>query len=448
MPTVSNDLDTCLRLLRDSGTVLWTRAELLQHYNDAYRQLLAQSHGVRQFTVLPMPPRHAYTLCYPWERRYLQGGTGRQWLFTPQNGGKQCTYLWEIEQAAGFESTNQYTAVTHGWELAYASGAVDQDYRFALPKNHERIKGIWFDHKYLTPLNTREMDTLETAWNRSQGEPWFTIPGMGDTRSVEVYQIRAEYTADYALLNAAFYGLPRTLSGARDWNATTSQQENGFAYTTQGESLHIQWRSHRVLSGFGLRITSDPTPNPGGQYQSIHVWERERHEGATSLSDSTTIGTYWWEADYGATNTREYSTGILREITSPDRQYLPVNTWEAPFGLIRDFRSSVQNLLLHEAIVPDVPTLAEEDTPAMIPAPLQKYLRYYVLYCAFNRQGEGYRPDLAGHWLKRWERGPQLLRKLGDCTWADTTHQRQPAGKSRHMVWDAPLPAEYGRVRV
>lgn len=446
MPLVSTDLDTVQTFLRDDGT-LWDRTELLRWYSTGYRRLLAESHGVRQLTVLPVPPRHAYNYCYLWERRYLQDAPVRQFVYPSAPERYWCTSLWELEQTGGVEVTGQSSGVTSLWEIAFAHESINTPYRFTLPRHHERIAGLWYDHKPLEPIAVRELDPLETGWTHQQGEPLWWTPGTGETRSVEVYEIAATYQADYAAEQWDQYGAIRTFTGERSYTVFGTVLENGYAYTAQGDSLAIQLEVAFPLSGFGQRITSALTST----YQVTQVWEQEQLTDAASLTAGTTIGTYWWEADHGATNFTEYPTGLIREMTSPDRQYLPSPDWELPLGGIRDLHSSAGNLLLWEVVLPDVPDLTEDDTPVMIPAPLQKYLRYYTLYCAFARQGEGYRPDLAMHWKQRWERGPKLLRKLGDITFADQRHHRQTTrslGRPQRVSPYAPFPSQYGRVRV
>jgi hypothetical protein len=111
-------------------------------------------------------------------------------------------------------------------------------------------------------------------------------------------------------------------------------------------------------------------------------------------------------------------------VESPDRQYWPQEAWQAPWGTVRAWASSTGNLLLWHVLLPDA-TLLASDTPAMVPSPLQKYLRYYVLSRAFGRQGEGFDGSLAAHWEHRWLRGIRLLRRLGDSAQADRAYQRR-----------------------
>jgi hypothetical protein len=132
--------------------------------------------------------------------------------------------------------------------------------------------------------------------------------------------------------------------------------------------------------------------------------------------------------------------GTLRRLDSPDRQYWPRSAWEAPLGTQRDWRSSVQALLVWEVIVPDsVPELVEASTPVLLPAELRKYLRWAVLAEAYSRPGEGTNPQLAQLYLARWERGVRLLKSLGTISGRDALMQRQPSG-TRHVTRRPRLP--------
>ena len=419
MATVGAILDRAQAFLRDRGRI-WPRTELLRWLNDAYRQLLAQSQATRQFTVLLLPPRHTFALTYPWERRYTWQGTWRQWTLSGVTGSRQFTTAWEAEAAEGITPSQDYTAVTQLWEIAYASGQQNAPYRLALPRNHERLAGIWWDHKHLEPVSVRELDALEDSWHREQGEPWWWTPGLGESRSLEIYEIREQYEDGYTFVDWERLGMPRSLEGERTYEPEGVTATPGFTYTTQADAAFWEAGGSAVLSAPGQRLPQD-TIGP-------------------------TIGTAAWEAAYGATNFDAYALGLIRQAISPDRQYLPQASWEAPLGLQRDWRTSDQAGLLWEVIIPDVPDLTEEDTPVMVPLPMAKYLRYYVLATAYNRQGEGYRPDLSQHWQLRWQRGIHFLRRLGNTPHADVTYARQPASRIRRTVPLPQLPPEFPRV--
>lgn len=446
MSTCAAILDDAQRFLRDAGR-LWARAELLRWLLDGYRKLLAQSQSVRQFTVLPLPPRHTVSHTFLWEKDYTLNGTSRLVGLRGPTGHGVYTSAWEIEAVEHVASPAvSFPMVTQLWELAFIEGQQDAPYRVALPRSHERICGVWWDHKRLSPVSVRELDELEDSWQREAGEPWWWVPGFGEFASFEIYEIRDAYHDTYARNGELLLGMPRALSPG-DRTYTTEARGNtvdfvpAFTYTHQGEADFYQSGASPLGREAGQRITAGPTP--GGWFTTF-PWEAELEAGEDSFTTAEIIGTAAWEKDYGATNFGAYSLGMIRRWSSPERQYLPQKSWEPPLGIVRDIRSSANALLVWEAIVEQA-SLTEEETPSMLPAPLHKYLRYYVLSMAYNRQGEGYEPALAEHWRLRWERGLALLRRMHNTTWADSQYQREPSVRGTRRIPVPQMPPEFAR---
>ena len=112
---------------------------------------------------------------------------------------------------------------------------------------------------------------------------------------------------------------------------------------------------------------------------------------------------------------------------------------------MRSITSSEGNLLVHQVVIPQR-ALAESETPAMIPPQLQKYLRYFVWWQCFDREGEGYEPHLAEHWRQRFARGIVVMRQLGRVLRLDEHFAREPASPFRRRVPRPQLPSEFPRV--
>ena len=449
MPTVGEDLDICQRLLRDRGTV-WTRDELLTYYQAAYYRLCIDTKAIRRLNVLEIPPRYTVTHTYAWERRYALGGTALQ-IGLESPSLRTCTYPWEVEQEGGVTGASYTARVTQLWEIAYTEETADQPYRFALPREHDRIMGMWWDHKRIEAISTRELDDLQDEWQMQQGEPWFWATGFGNQNTFELYEIRASDDVGYEFQGRSDgLGIARRFEGSRTYDAApdipdapeSTQTNQGHAYTTQGDAAFLQATGARTLKGMGFRITYEPING----YQAMYVWEKEMLEGATTFtSDVASVITYTWEWNYVGTD-KIPTLGHVRHATSPDRQYLPVTEQSAPYGIARDWRTSAEGLLIWEVVAPQNDTgLAEDSVPELIPWQLQKYLRYYTLGMAFNRQGEGYRPDLAQHWMARWERGMQVLRRMADATWQDRRMSRLPASRGNRHVPMPQLPSDFQR---
>lgn len=93
-------------------------------------------------------------------------------------------------------------------------------------------------------------------------------------------------------------------------------------------------------------------------------------------------------------------------------------------GIARSFRSSVDSITALCSIVPQR-NLTLTSTPTLIPAPMLKYVRYYVLARAFSRSGEGQNFPMAGHLNMRFRQGIAFFSTLKQLTKSDLSLQRE-----------------------
>lgn len=433
--TVKTDLDWAQSRLHDAGAI-WPRAELLRHFNDGYREFLALSHAVRRMRLLDLPGRHTYSVTYEWEDRHTSG-TVRKPSRTLLAGWAQGSTLWEAEHLAGVTPSAALKGFTQEWERAHLAGDTDRHYRFSFPKNHERIYRLMWDDRVLLPISVRELDESDVAWQARVGEPQWWTTGTGRVTSVEVYAIVTDYGQAYALYESD-HGLPRQVSGLRTWAVSVVKPPVvGYASTTSGD-----FTGRLLLDGPGVRITTAAVDTSEGF--GTQKWEAEFLDGKTTFTAGVTVGTYAWESEYGAAAIT-LALGTIRSVVSEDRQYLGVSSdpsVESMLGRVLDWRSSDDALLVVEIIVPDT-ALAETDVPALIPAPMGKYLRYYVLARAFGRAGEGHSTILADHFLRRFLRGVAVMRRLADVAHKDRVYQREEVAPSSRRVARVDLPSEF-----
>lgn len=440
MGTVAADLDLIQKKLHDGGT-LWPRAELLRWYNDAYKQLVVQSGAVTRLLILDVPGRQAFSFTYSWEDRHAPG-TSWQAFFSI--AGYVCTTLWEAEQHGYISSpTDSLEGITYQWERAY-SGEVDQHYQFGLPKNHDRIKRLAYDDHLLLPIETRELDHENDRWMKTVGRPDWWTTGIGQIDSIEIYEIVTDYIENYILLEYE-RGTPRGISGSRTWTTKVQQRiGNNYAYTHSGDANHLNSRGG-YFTGFGWRFTYDSDDTT---YFTTQIWEKEILDGETTLSAGKTAVTYSWETEQAGLAEIDFSLGVIRRIDSPDRQYVPVADESGQYGVngcLREWKSSENSLLFHQLIVPTV-DLTENDTPGLIPGPLQKYLRYYALSRAFGRAGEGQNQAIGAMYDLRFQRGITFFNRLGNIAFKDLVYVRQDIDSRRHRPPRVRFPSEYERI--
>ena len=416
METCEAILDKCQEFLHDEEAI-WTRAELLRWLNDGYRVLVADSRSVKRFFIFDVPPRVTFAGSFEWEDRHGPG-TWRKFTKSALSGSVECTFQWEVEFLEGLTPTNSNNAVTYLWELAYIGSDIDNHYRFALPRSNDRIHRVAFDDKKLLSGSVKEIDLQNTPWWQDGSEPAFWLRGLGRENTFEVYEIETTYNQQYAISDEPF-GLPRGFSGSRSYEVESTTLNNDYAYTNAEDS-------GAYSPGLGWRFTQEATDTD--KTNCVFGWEKEMLEGETTFTDSETVSTYAWEAEEFAGQDQIYfGVGALRHILSPDRQYLPqpYDTGELEVvGAARDFKSSVDSISVLESIV-HTRELQEDDSPALIPEKMFKYLRYYVLAMAFMREGEGQRADLAGIYLGRFKRGALLMTVFTKLTSGDRSYQRE-----------------------
>ena len=407
-------------------------------------ELCDRSSAVSRFWITEIPPRYTHSISYPWEDNRTQLGTF--WPFLAQSYDKEfwASYRWEIEFFEGLSTTNSVACISQQWERAY-SGAVQQHYTVALPRNHDRIKRVAYDDRRLWATSMKELDRPGNEWSQDGGRIDFYLMGAGRARSIELYQIQTAYNQEYALIDSD-HGIPRQFTGARTYATEDGVMNSGYAYMSDGDVANLITVQ---LVRLGHRITQETTSS-ATKYFTTQPWEKEHLEGETDLTEGSSINSYGWEADFDSDATfYTYAIGNIRGIASPDRQYLvsQYNLME-PLGGIREFKSSVNSLLVQEVVVPAI-ELEEEDTPDFLPPQLFKYLRDFTLSRAFARVGEGHRGDLADHYMRRFSRGVRTFKVLQDAAHKAREWQRDRTTRARgRRPPRVRLPSNFPRVHI
>jgi hypothetical protein len=457
MSTVEQELDLIQERLHDNG-VLWPREELLRWFNDGYGAILAGSNATRRWNIHDIPPRTAWAVSFEWEARHAPG-TFRKFTKTSLAGQRLCTYEWEIESNEGATPTNSNFCVTQLWEMEHA-GVIDDHYRFFLPASHERILRVAWNDKRMFGTSAQELDLMEGRWWQEEGEPTYWLRGQDRDKSFEAYQIETSYHQSY--FQTDVWGLPRLfessefdallLEGDRSYSTVASTYQNAFAYTNPEDA-------GTYIDGLGWRFTYET--NPVFPINTTFLWEWTLMEaaygvesygetpygGSATDTDAGTAYTHSWESEHlDGEELPTFALGMLRAISSPDRQYLPqaYDTGELPlFGSAREFKSSRNNISILETIV-HTRDLEEDDTPGLIPEKMQKYLRFYVWGMAFGREGEGQNPIIAKHYMDRFQQGTDIMKMLANITNLDREYSRgESPVLNRRMPGHPRLPSHY-----
>lgn len=435
---VEKILDDAESFLHDPDNKVWPRAELLRIANDGYRQLIAEALPTVRIYQYDVPARDTGAGTQEWEDEFVAGNFRR--FTTPiQNLHWQGTYRWESEFLAGsITPTNSYDCVTHDWERTLVSDNIDTHFRFVFARTHERPRYAFWQDKRLGSRSVSELDLRDQRWWIESGEPLIYLNGVGRELSFEIFEVESTYYQSHFLQEASA-GLPRlwTSDASREYQITSGRSTWDYAYSSGQDYLSV--------SGLGFRFTGYDTTN--ARYYTFS-WETDLT--TTTDADSAYTFTHDWEWEFvSASDVTLLGCGTLRGLESADRQYVPM-AYDAGLqlqGSARDFHSSDGSISIYEHTVPGR-ALLENDTPALIPTPLHKFITFYVIATAFSQPGEGYRPDLAQHWFALYQIGVGILAALATPSFAESNLAR---GQVREVRAPTPptvrLPATYPRIR-
>jgi len=468
--TVQDDLTKIQDRLHDNGAI-WPQAELLRLYNDGYRRFLQTSGAIKDHACFDVPPRNTYTYCYEWEFTHVQDG-GWMCMLGARTGRWRCTTRWEAQQAEhvgelltdAITTSGQSMGITQQWERFIAGGDVDRNYDLVFPANQNNPSRVRFNNTIMLPISTLELDQVHIHWPSFVGQPYWWTAGFGRVQTIEIYRIQTDYTQAYQLIYPQYYeqrGMPRNWSGVRTYTQDLSlvSAVNTIGYTTSADAqvLNTVRPKAEASIGMGARITFYQATDAAMSF-CLQDWEADTLNLITVMRVGGTIGCYQWESQLtvavGSNTTLgadglAFAVGMPRQISSPDRQYLPVMRGSGVYlvtGTIRDWGSSDGNFFVTFTAI-NQSDLGVNDAPDLLPAQLSKYLRYYTLSQAYGRQGEGYRQDLSYHWHERYVRGHKFFRKLADVAYADRIYVREEVGVTEmRRVPLVQLPPQFERI--
>ena len=433
MSTVTTILDECEQRLHDPSNKIWSRAELLGYLNEAQRELSVQSNLLASLAAYDSPGRWGYAASQPWEVEQVR--PARAWLpfLRGPDAKSRSTGQWEIEFIDGRTPTTSVAGITQPWEIAHQ--ATDRPLPFPAPHGHLRtIKASW-DLRRIGGTTTKDLDDLEYDWWTDTGLPqWVWADTLG-SRQFGIFPLHAGYNQSFALGGTIPNGSPREYSGDRTYGFSSIDPclrlFNG--HTCSGDELHAispSWRFTRKASDSS---TSFPT----------HIWEEEIVEGSLTFSASETIGSFGWEDEHGAQNVPDcFILGIPRTFSG--RDYMAD---DPAYGTPRSWQSTDGQLgLWHSTIPADV--VEETDSPNEIHPRLHKYLRSYICWKAFDRQGPGRNPKLAAFYRIHFNVGLKVFRMVAQAFMREIEFRRETFATVDRRPPRVTLPPEFPRVLV
>ncbi len=414
--TVSALIDDVTKRLGDQA-VYASRDEIRDWLVDGYSRMVSDAQTPCQLETQDVPPRFEYAVTYEWEKQYIRG-TSRKFTYTHFSGRYECTSLAEASGHAGQTVGSWQANVTHLPELAHISGGTDSPYVFSIPRRQDLL-GVWYDGDVLLPATGRQFEGGDNWWDNSGLPTLFTSDYSHNT--FDLYRVVTSNNAAY--VEDRSIGIPRAISGSRTYSVD-SDQIWGWSYTSAP--------GHTVsFSGVGRKVSGTLTAEGHWDVSGAYTHPHERvHAERLGLTSGAFI---------------TLGLGAIRSIISPDRQYHNSASWQR-HGTIRSWGSSVDNLLIYSAIIPER-NISEGDSLFLVPPGLEKYCVFYALSVIHGREGELHDPYMAEHYRLRYGRGVALLAKIRNVAHRDVEYARG-AGFQGRRVQIPQLPDNYPRLRL
>lgn len=385
----------------------------------------------------------------PWERSY-SGDTDKSFRFVlPRESEKQARVSWNnrylppvaVKQLDALRSWHRLMGRPIVWTAGKGRNRTFEIYEimtdytqaWELDNGNYGIPRLFSGTRTYTQVKT----AVPNAWAySSSGEAAaFAIPnGPFDPTSA----VTADWEKSYAfgatpyrftmLASSDSWDSPsRGYAGTQPWeigNRDAGRLLGTYPFEKQ-QSEHVVLNTSAEggprLQGLGIRFTSISSP-----YFYTQAWEAEQLAGATVSATGAILGTFSWEVLFGAAVASQ-TCGVVRQVTTADRQYLGMcDASTGRFvGCPREWHSMDDSITVLQSYTPAF-NLDVGDMPELVSGQLMKYVRYYVLSRAFGRQGEGYQPQLAGHYSQRYTLGVRLMQRLLDVAHKDRDWTRQP----------------------
>lgn len=410
---VGDQLVRISRFLRDPNNSIWSRAFLMNLFNDAQKEIQIRTGYLEDIEVLTIPPTYQWSYLFDWEWPFMDGTKFHQALKYHEQGDFSFCYIYEPQIDFGFSNDAQDLGAhyTQPWEAWTSLGSGDLvSVRF--PENFHSAQMLAYDREPLDAVTRKEITNKDSDYVLHTGEPRW-------------------YWRDDDLDNS-FIAYPRP--STVEWHEVVEQQDPDFIYTFTWEFTHLALASH-----FAQNWTRTDSVN---EREYTYLWELN----TGTVSDVGMRGMYLFEA--GFSNAGQAGMVLYAEGDTTDA----LGTFEARTGSLFSQEDGVavevlndtsNFLLVYDVMPADVKfDVDESDFPRF----MRKYIEHSVIGRAYGANTDGKIQSLADYWEYRFQVGFKMIerfmsKKKQDRDYRLITGQVEPRRASRHPRLPSTYPA-------
>lgn len=360
------------RKLRDPDGNIWSRALLLNLFNEIQRDIEKKTHFLKDVQVIRIPDFYHCSYMYDWEWPYLPSGSRYyKALNYYQQGDYVYCYRFEGQIDGIGDESDEGAHFTQPWE-AFAGLTPGEPVTFRFPANFHTADFIAYDRVPIYYTTKKQITLHDPSYIVREGTPI------------------AYYREDDVDNSFVLYPRPSTIV----WNDVDEQVSDPVVvYSHDWEEEYAVGESAKFTiededAGTDHVFTWE-TGTFSGQDISRGMWQFE-----TSLvpggmvnyvaGDTTTSTGTWVDATGSIFN---QSSGVVVDVIDPDDNIL----------------------VIYSAIPTDIVT--DQDI-SDYPEFLLKYIEYGVLEQAFKCNNDGYIPSLSQYYGYRYNIGIEAIKKF------------------------------------
>lgn len=361
------------RFLRDPVGNIWTRALLLNLFNDAQREIQIKTRYLEDLQIIRVPPLYHCAYLHDWEWPYLPSSQSQFYQalrYHPQGDYVVC-HRWETQFDNSGDASDEGVHFTQPWE-AFTGVIPGEQVKIRFPSNFHTAKLMAYDKEPIEFTDKKQLQAYDSSYLNRVGTTF------------------AYYRED--MLDNSF--IPYPLPTSINWNdLVESAVSPDFVYSHSWESTY--------LSGVGEQFT---------------VYD------STDLIDYV----FTWELDYTGQDEAGHGMWLFEAQFTVDGMIVHVSgdTTSSGFGTIVQRTGSLLSsekgmavdvveaddnfLLIYDVLPTDIRVDNDESD---FPNFLQKYIEYGVLSRAYRVNNDGNIKSLAEYWEYRHNYGIEILKK-------------------------------------
>jgi hypothetical protein len=360
------------RFLRDPDANIWSRALLLNLFNDAQRELQIKTRVLEDVYAIRVPPLYHAAYLFDWEWPYLSTNQSQYYkaLKDYQQGDFAFCYQWEAEFDHAGATADEGIHFTQPRE-AFVGEVPGDQVKVRFPSNFHTAKFFAYDREPIEAVTKKYIQGIDSSYLTRVGRTF------------------AYYREDDLDNSFIPYPLPSTI----EWSEPDETAESV-------EVIHtFDWETAFVT---GEQFTAEDTDE---DREYVYSWE----VGTFTGKDEAGHGMWLFEASYAPGGMVVFVSSDTTEEGFGTIAYRTGSLDSQDSGIAVDIIEADNNfVLVFDAMPTDI---RSDDDESDYPIFLRKYAEQMALARAYRVNSDGNIKSLAEYWDYRATVGLEAIKK-------------------------------------